>query len=213
VPLAMIAPAEFARQIGVSKQGISKAIKAGRIPVYDEAGSRVDGSYTGRKFVKPDEAAPAFRLSRARIDDASLAEISAELEKELDAEAPETPPAGAARADMPPSLASAKTEKEVLQNDLLRLRLAKERGELISRQAQIDAMETAGRVISRDLQAIAFWAEELNGVARSGGVPALSAWLRAKAIDLCAGLADKLAGGLDDTDEPDDPGDGGSIDP
>jgi hypothetical protein len=213
VPPAMIAPAEFARQIGVSKQGISKAIKTGRIPVYDEAGSRVAGSYTGRKFVKPDEAAPAFRLSRARIDDASLAEISAELERELDVEVSDAAPVGTARADKPPSLASAKTEKEVLQNDLLRLRLAKERGELISRQAQIDAMETAGREIARDLQAIAFWAEELNGVARTGGVPALSAWLRAASIKLCTGLADKLAGGLDDTDEPDDSGDGGSIDP
>jgi len=200
----MISQGAFAKQVGVSKQAVSKAVKAGRIPVYDATGLRVSAEYDGPKFVKPEEAASAFRLSRARIDDAVVAEMAAELDRELSID-PETissarPPSDA--ADKMPTLVGAKTAKEELQADLLRLRLARERGELVSRQAQLDGFETAGREVGRQYQTMPSWAEELNGVARSGGVPALTAWLRAKANELCTQLADKLTAG--EAVEPDD---------
>jgi hypothetical protein len=194
----MISQSAFAKQVGVSKQAVSKAVKAGRIPVYDATGLAVTAAFGGPKFVKPEEASAAFRLSRARIDDAVVAEMSVELDRELSIE-PEDP---AARSS---SLVGAKTTKEELQSDLLRLRLARERGELVLRQSQLDAFETAGRAVGRQFQTMAMWAEELNSVARSGGVPALTAWLRAKGNELCLQLADTLT--ASEAAEQDDGGD------
>ena len=202
-----ISPAEFSRFIGVSKPAITKAISTGRLPVYDEAGSRVSADYKGRKFIDPDEGRTAFKLSRARISDAELTETSASLDRDLsvDPELSDAPAASASPPGAASTLVGVKTDKELLQSDLLRLRLARERGELISRQAQLDAMETAGRIIARDLQTIPFWTEEIESVIRSGGAPALMSWLRAKANQLCATLADKLTAGADDADVPIDP--------
>lgn len=200
----MISQSAFAKQVGVSKQAVSKAIKAGRIPVYDASGMRVAIAYDGPKFVKPEEAVAAFRLSRARIDDAVVAEMAAELDRELSLE-PDDAPAIQTQLDAiekTPTLVGAKTAKEELQADLLRLRLARERGELVSRQAQLDAFENAGRAVGRQFQTMSTWAEELNGVARSGGVPALTAWLRTKANELCAQLADMLT--ASETSQSDD---------
>ncbi len=202
-----ISPAEFSRFIGVSKPAITKAISTGRLPVYDEAGSRVSADYKGRKFIDPDEGRTAFKLSRARISDAELTETSASLDRDLsvDPELSDAPAASASPPGAASTLVGVKTDKELLQSDLLRLRLARERGELISRQAHLDAMETAGRIIARDLQTIPFWTEEIESVIRSGGAPALMSWLRAKANQLCATLADKLTAGADDADVPIDP--------
>ena len=203
-----ISPAEFSRLIGVSKPAITKAISTGRLPVYDEAGSRVSADYKGRKFIDPDEGRSAYKLSRARISDAELTETSASLDRELSIDPDdlsEVPTAAASPPGAALTLVGVKTDKEFLQSDLLRLRLARERGELISRQAQLDAMETAGRIIARDLQTIPFWTEEIESVIRSGGAPALMSWLRAKANQLCATLADKLTAGADDADVPIDP--------
>ena len=202
-----ISPAEFSRLIGVSKPAITKAISTGRLPVYDEAGSRVSADYKGRKFIDPDEGRTAFKLSRARISDAELTETSASLDRDLsvDPELSDAPAASASPPGAASTLVGVKTDKELLQSDLLRLRLARERGELISRQAHLDAMETAGRIIARDLQTIPFWTEEIESVIRSGGAPALMSWLRAKANQLCATLADKLTAGADDADVPIDP--------
>ncbi len=195
----MTAP-KFARSIKVSKQAIYKAIKAGRIPAYDATFSKVAADYPGQKFVDKEEATHAFRLSRARFDDATWAEAVSEIERALDPTQPDSED-----ADIPasPTLVAARLEKEGLQTELLRMRLARERGELISRQAQIDAMESAGRLISSEIQMMPFWAEEITAAARSGGVPAVMSLLRAKAFKLCDGLADKLAAGTDDQDEPD----------
>ena len=187
----LITTTEFAKQVGVSQRAVAKAIKVGRVPAYDETGARAAPGISGRIFVKADEAVSAFRLSRARIDDAVIAEMAAELDREISID-PEESLAPADAPGRPPTLVGAKTAKEELQADLLRLRLGRERGELVSRQAQLDAFETAGRTVGRQYQTMMTWAEELNGVARSGGVPALTAWLRAKANELCSQLADAL---------------------
>ena len=203
----VISPAEFSRLIGVSKAAVSKAIKVGRVPIYDAAGIRVGVDYTGRRFVRPDEAKSAFTLSRARIDDATVAEVTAELDRELTGDEA-TPPE--AVSDVSPrigqSLASAKTQKEELQSELLRMRLARERGELITRAAQLDAFETAGRAVARQIQTLWTFAEEINGIAHTGGAPALAAWLRAKADALCNDLANVMAEepDEDDADDADD---------
>ncbi|GEM_PF-2517327 len=200
----LLSPTEFARSIGVSQQAVSKAIKIGRIPAYDETGARAAPGYKGRKLVKPDEARSAFRLSRARIDDSKLAELAAEIDRDLAADIGErAPPAPTPQGDaLPPTLVSAKTEKEALQADLLRLRLERERGELVPRQAQLDAMETAGRKVLRALEALPASAEELNALCHSGGLPALTAWLRAKAHDLAGFAADLISAAADEDADP-----------
>jgi len=192
----LITTTEFAKQIGVSQRAVAKAIRVGRIPSYDESGAP-PGPGSKRVFVKRDEAAEAFRLSRARIDDSSLAEMSADLDRELSVETDVV--------ERAPTLVGVKTATEELKADLLRLRLARERGELISRQAQIDAFETAGRAVARQFQMMTSWAEELNAIARTGGVPGLTAWLRAKANHCCEHLADALtAPAAAETDDRDD---------
>lgn len=193
----MITPAEFARQIGVTKQAVGKAIKVGRVPVYDISGASVPADFAGRKFVKPEEAATKFNLNRARIDDDFAAEARAEIERALDIEAP-TLPGSLDPADASPTLVGAKTEREALQADLLRMRLARERGELISLPAQLEAFETAGRTVARSWQTLPIWAEEIFGVVQQGGLPAIAAWLRAKASEQCSQIADLMAAPVDD---------------
>lgn len=203
----LITTTEFAAQVGVSQRAVAKAIRVGRVPCYDETGAQAVLGVAKRVFVKADEAASAFRLSRARVDDAALAEMAEQLDRELSIE-PEAAPQPVEAPGKAQTLVGAKTTKEELQADLLRLRLARERGELISRQAQLDAFETAGRVVGRQFQGMTAWAEELHGVSRTGGVPALAAWLRSKANDLCATLADALTQSAatepDDSDAGDD---------
>lgn len=206
----MLSPAEFARQMGVSKQAVSKAIKAGRIPIYDETGARCSSDHEGRKFVDPDEGRAAFRLSRSRVDDHMLAEIAAETAAELDPLAD----AGQRTVDLSPSqsgtLTGVKTEKEQLQADLLRLRLARERGELVARQAVADAFEQAGRRVANELQSIQQWAEEITSIAHASGVSGVTVFLRTKGTELCTRLADLMAldqdsDGNDDEREGDEP--------
>lgn len=210
----MLTPSEFARQMAVSKQAVSKAIRAGRVPVYDETGVRCAADYAGRKFVDLDEARAAFRLSRARVDDHLLAEIAAETADDLDLldERPAAPTdAGTAESLRPGTLTGAKTEKEQLQAELLRLRLARERGELIGRQAQLDAFEQAGRRVANELQSLQQWAEELTSIAHTAGSVGVGAFLRRKGSELCTRLADLMA--LDqDSDESDDEGEGDDPD-
>lgn len=210
----MISPAAFAAEIGVSKQAVSKAIKVGRVPVYDASGAPVAPDAPGRKFVKADEAASKFTLSRARIDDAALAAAAADLEREIDPvaalSASPAPPAPSGEAFAPGTLVSAKTDKEKLQAELLRMRLARERGELVSRAAQQDALETAGRAVSRVAMSFSSWAEELNGLAHSGGVPAVAAFLRQKGYEFCSGVADLLTEAA--AEKADDDGEPGSDD-
>lgn len=207
----MLSPAEFARTMGVSKQAVSKAIKAGRVPVYDETGARCAADYDGRKFVDANEARAAFRLSRSRVDDHMLAEIAAETIGEVDRI--EEPARQAASPSAPSSasgtLTGVKTEKEQLQSELLKLRLARERGELVARQAQVDAFEQAGRRVANELQSIQQWAEEVTSIAHASGVAGVTAFLRTKGTEFCARLADLMvldqdSDGNDDEQEGDD---------
>lgn len=110
-----------------------------------------------------------------------------------------------------PEFTSKRAEREGLQAELIRLRLARARGELIPRAAALQAAESAGRAIARSWQALPTWAEEIFSVCQTGGVPALAAWMRAKANEQCDGIADLLftpegeAGDHDsDDDETDD---------
>src|SRR5215469_13879586 len=66
-PPGLITAAEFARLIGVAKPNVHQAIKEGRIPVYDGAGAPVSPNDRVRKYLKPEEAAVAWRSSPKRL--------------------------------------------------------------------------------------------------------------------------------------------------
>ncbi|PWB89894.1 hypothetical protein C5688_13725 [Methylocystis sp. MitZ-2018] len=124
----------------------------------------------------------------------------------------EQPKAARPKEDMlaDPEFSSKRAERETLQAELIRLRLARARGELISRGAQLAAFEAAGALVARSWQALPTWAEEVFAVAQQG-VPALTAWLRAKANEQCNQIAALLAepegeGGAHDHDTGDGAG-------
>ena len=64
----LISQAAFARAVGVSRMAITKAVQAGRLQPYDEAGRPVSPDFRGRKFLKLDEAKEAFEYNRVRLD-------------------------------------------------------------------------------------------------------------------------------------------------
>src|SRR5262245_34687141 len=144
-PPGLITAAEFARLIGVAKPNVHRAIKEGRIPVYDAAGAPASPNDRVRKYLKPEEAAIAWRSSRKRLDATSDA-----------------------------TLISYRIARETLQGDLLRVKLARERGELVSKAEQIATFERAGRILAREIQTMPDWAEELYAVAKTGNIAATS---------------------------------------
>ena len=86
--------------------------------------------------------------------------------------------------------APAKSEKARV--GLFQLRLAKERGERISRDAQLEVCKTAGRMVARAIMATPMWTEEVVGIYRTGGDSALRQWLRAKAVETFDSLVDLM---------------------
>jgi hypothetical protein len=64
----LISQAAFARAVGVSRMAITKAVQAGRLQPYDEAGRPVSPDFRGRKFLKLEEAKEAFEYNRVRLD-------------------------------------------------------------------------------------------------------------------------------------------------
>lgn len=213
---SLVTPTEFAKIAGVSKPAISRAIKIGRVRIYDETGKRVAPTFDGQKFIDVDESRSQFSVDKRRIDASLEAKISADIERDIAEDAAALvrrekarPARKKAVADdaqgalpLPVTLNDAKIEKEGLQSELLRLRIARERGEMVMRSSQLAAFETAGRNVARAAQAMPTWAEELNAVAHKGGVPALMAWLRAKSVDFCERVADMMSedGGEDSDD-------------
>jgi hypothetical protein len=196
----MITPAEFARKVGITRQGVAKAIKVGRIPVYDEAGLRVDASYEGRKFVNPDEAFEAFKLSRARIDDAALVAAAAELERDL-AEAIAPPPED--KATTPPAADAfygARSESEKARLALLNLRLARERGEVVEKAPILSGAEKAGQVCGREFDTFLHLSEQLDALSKTGGVDAIDAFMRKKVAEAKNNAADAIVKSLVDDD-------------
>jgi hypothetical protein len=169
-----VSQAAFARAIGVSRMAICKALQAGRLQPYDEAGRPVSPDFRGPKFLKLDEARQSFDESRVRLDDSFLAK--------------ESDKSGPPRRD----LLSARTRTSSLQAELLQMRLAREQGEVIPRAAAMAAVEALGRAVKRAHKAIPGWAEEITGAAQIGGVAAVSGLLRAKSAELGNSVADLI---------------------
>ena len=86
------------------------------------------------------------------------------------------------------TLVARRIARENLHGELLKLRLARERGELVNRA------EHAAGLLAREIQTtLPSWAEELYAVAKTRNIPATTQWLRAKTRDFCNQLADMIA--------------------
>lgn len=196
-------PAEFARSIGVSRQAISKAIGVGRITAYDANGLPAEPGYRGRKFIDREEAVRQFALNRARIDDVDIAMPPAE------------PAAGKADDGAPVNGSSGETltgvrrDTEQLKAELLKLRLARERGDTIERAVVEAALETAGRKVADAISILPGLAEEIFAHAKTGTPESLAAFLTEKTTAIRTTIADALEVDLDDAGRGDNAGDDG----
>ena len=123
-----------------AKSAVLKAVQHGRIPVCDETGARLKPAEGGR-YLRVEETTRAWRLNRSRFDPV--------------------------KDD--PTIVTYQIAREKAPVELFQLRLAKERGERISRAAQLEACETAGRMVARAIMAIPMWTEEVVGIYRTGG--------------------------------------------
>jgi hypothetical protein len=176
----VITPAQFARKLGVSGTAVYKAIRTGRLAAYDGDGKRVSPGFLGRKWLKPDPAAEDWHNRRQRFND----------------------------GDGSRDLLAARTRTANLQRELLEIKLAKMRGELISLAEVRDDLQVLGRAVQRLFKSSVEWSEELYAAGQAGGLGAHSALLRAKLIEFNNTLADMIeaeAARYGESGEPESP--------
>jgi hypothetical protein len=200
---ALVTPAAFSLSIGVTRQAVQKAIKTGRLPAYSAAGVALDRLAKGRKFIKREEAWELFKFSRAVISDSEVLSLNQEIDHLVSEDRADIELL-AANPDTLPTLVEARTIRETLQADMLRLRLGEQRGELVPRALMIERFEEAGRKLALAIGHLPAHAEEIAAAAQAGGAEAVAAWLNAKAADLQreagATLAMVLAAALEPSD-------------
>jgi hypothetical protein len=149
---------QYAQHRGCTRQAVSKAIKEERI--YYVAGT---------KKINFDEADALWPLSDAPSNDANVGPL---FDQKIQIAKNAAADLGAIAAT------SRKTEKDELTNELLRLKIEKERGKLIDRGEVESALFTFARSIQNSVtsQKTKF-ADKLNVAALEGGVPSITAVL------------------------------------
>ena len=169
--------AEFARKLNVSGQAVSQAVQSGRLRAFDSHGELVPANYPGRKWLDPALAAEDWRYRRRRIDDAAT--------------------------DADGDLVAARVRAASLQVELLEIRIAKQRGELIPRADALAAAQAAGRAVQRAFKGGVAWSEELGAAFQQNGLAGLAACLRGKLFELNNTLADLIAAEAAQYEPPD----------
>lgn len=170
----LVTLAEFATAVGVTDRSARRAAARGRIAVYDASGAPA-APWSRLRFVRLGEAIGQFRMIRHRTDDDALLKLAASE--------------GPAR-DQAQALIGAREKKMAAEAELLEMRLAQRRGELIKKAAATAAMESIGRAVQRARKSISGWAEELCAAAQTGGLAAVSSILKAKSAELGHSVAD-----------------------
>ena len=179
MPEPMVSATAFSKAAGVTPSAISDALKHGRLQAYSKSGRRLSAGSKGPKFFKFDEARKSFDESRVR------------------------PPTNGNKSVPPPRGLVLLTEQtKNLQNELLRMRIAREHGELIPRAAIEASDEATGAAIQRAHKAIPSWSEELVAAYQNGGLGAHSALLRVKSAELLNSIADLIAAEAERSADP-----------
>jgi transcriptional regulator with XRE-family HTH domain len=177
MPETIVTKADFARRCGVSKARVSRWLRDGHI----SPGALVGSGRTARVKVEL-----ATEMLRSRLDTSRLGS-TANL-KPGPANQHDDRPAVDDRSD----LIAAKTETANLQRELLEIKLARLRGELISLTEVREAIQVLGRTVQRLFKNGVEWSEELYAAGQVGGLGAHSALLRAKLIELNHTFADLI---------------------
>lgn len=158
----IVSKAEFARLCAVTGARVSHWIRDG--------------------VVTKDALVGEGRHARIRVDVAK-----ALLKNHLD------PDRRSANLGYPQSeLDESKTKTSNLQNELLQIRLDRERGLLVLRSARDATLETVAQAVATAVKAIPGWGEELGGAYQNGGAGAICAQLRAKSVELGHSIADLI---------------------
>lgn len=168
--------AEYAKHAGISRQAVSKAVKAGTIPLRPDG--KVDFEFADE--ARRGSANPARDPGPEFLPEPTDAESSA----------PEDA-----------TYRSSRAERERIAVEREAINLAKLKGELISQQEVAEALVTAGRKIRGKLDALANMADEVVAVcARGGGARDVRQAISERVSTLEQAIADALAmpGGEDD---------------
>lgn len=158
--------ADYAKHAGISRQAVSKAVKAERIPI------RPDGKID---FAEADLARNAVAVP------------TTENPNPANGEQPE-----AAQNQGGFSYADHRAAREEYQAKLARLQYEREIGELLPLQEVEAAIVEVGRKIQQSLDSLTAWADELDAAARNGGADGVRSVLKAKVRDLEKMTAESL---------------------
>ncbi|PKR54413.1 hypothetical protein [Thalassospira marina] len=212
--------ADYARHCGVSRQAVSKWLKAGRIEKLPDG--RIDFVQADRALQKTADPARALAMGRAdpmkaAVDDMRWPPAKLPVPSAAVSDSGDGPDDGDlfAYADAAPQSDSADA-KETGDASYQKNRALRERynakmaeldyfekvGRVLDKQDVEDAMVTAGRRIRQAMDAIPAWADEIYSVAQGGDVQAVRAILKGR----IRGLEETIVASLT-TDEPDSEGD------
>lgn len=168
----VVSKADFARRCGVTRGRVSQWLRDGQI-----GGEALDG--TGRRArIRADVAVGMLRDRLDWFRGGSVADL------------------GGSRggvADLKFKAAIVRTSTANLQRQLLEIKLAKMRGELISLAEVNEKIQVLGRAVQRLFKSRIEWSEELYAAGQAGGLGAHSALLRAKLIEFNNIFADMVA--------------------
>lgn len=132
----LISPAAYARQRGVSKEAVSKAIASGRItPIPKNGRNMIDAEVADIQWARNTNPDQQQRGAPAQFETTEARAKAAQRGNENAAE----PPAAGSIADGNPMLVEEKTASERLRRNLLEIEIAEKRGELVKRADVVKA--------------------------------------------------------------------------
>ena len=162
---------DYANHAGVSKQAVSKWVKAGKIPL------RLDG--------KVDFAAADHARS-----------VSADPSRNMDIQNPISLTGDRAETVGPEnsglSYTQVRTAREAYQAKMAKLEYERLSGLYLEKRAVKDALVTVGRNIRMEIDGLIILADELDAAARNGGVAAVRSLLREHIHKIENKIAEKL---------------------
>ncbi len=176
--------AAYAKHRGVSRQAISKLVKAGKIPL--EESGKINFARADMVLGQNMDPSRGLAANMAGQTNAADADGDADLFDQTSAST------GSQRPADESNYQTSRAKREGYNAELARLQLEQQQGFLIDRRDVEEAMVTAGRKIRQGMDGIGSWSDEIDAVARNGGVNAVRALLK----DKVRGLEELIAASL-----------------
>tara|TARA_R110000751_G_scaffold76247_1_gene153557 strand:+ start:21160 stop:21837 length:678 start_codon:yes stop_codon:yes gene_type:complete len=199
--------ADYARHCGVTRQAVSKWLKAGRIEKLPNG--RIDFVQADRALQKTADPARAMALGRADpLDDAGAGaghwpvatDAAGKNRDDLFDYAASEPaqPVAAPETNGDASYQKSRALRERYNAKMAQLDYEEKVGKVLNKQDVEDAMVTAGRRMRQAMDAIIGWADEIYSTAQDGDVQAVRSILKSRV----RGLEETIVASLT-TDDPD----------